>query len=1301
MIVHPVPRSLAKMLAEIGRKASEEIPVRTAIPTVSDVEGVCLFTVQEVYEAFESTDRRPELMNLFKGEGKHARLALIAYKYFNERVRGDESAKKKMRVQDAAEEDKASSSRGNERTPRGASDEAERETPPAKPAAPSENSGSLVSNHASSAQAETSDNEDSWAADPFESPRTQNVTGNGKPDAMLTEYFAAGSTPTFDEQPKDVDDLKGDCFQPLRLDAAKKDFDFHSCRVTTHDAYFDNSPAVHCRDKSGRLEFGLTNQGATCYLNSLIQTLVHLPMFKTGVYNMQGTDDPAEAGSKTSIPAALQQLFYALDTATAPVSTEELTTSLGWTAYDTATQQDIQEFLHILLDRLSENVKKSPVGSENFIETLFRGEIVYYTRCLDIDYKSLKTEHVYDVNLDVVNTGSIEAAFDKYVLETTLDGDNMYEVERPDGSKEMHPARRGCYFKSLPPVLVVLLKRFAFDFNRLQQVKVNDPFRFSRELDLSDYTTPPRSLSTPSEDGGNGDAAMRDDVYVLHSVMVHSGTSEGGHYVCYIQTDLEGTWLKFNDQRVTRVREAEAIDDNFGFFGRSSSAYLLTYVRRADAAAVLAPTPEPTMQAVRRRLASARALQDERARLQAERDQSVRVHLLPLAAGSTGAAAAAAAAAAPWLGALPAEPARLALGSLHPSVVLRKEQSTTELLAAAAAALGVPAARLEVWLVRGTRVAAAAIAPALPLAYAFDGGVVACPGGVDDVYCLAGELPAVDADNDRSSLGVVFVKTYTEPAAADSPAAAPGSLARCVGTAAVAGHLVCDFRTTSVVAALRSVFGPECPAGSFLSPPAVASGAAAAALQDSSFFLSEHPPRGKNKRGDSWDGMMQDLEEGGFRSLSGETCGKGGGGCEAKAVEAETPPIEGSLAGGPLGRAAVFLEGTGLWSVGDLTLTVAECVGDALDGACPVFVVQFCPREDDLRALCADSRAMLATAPCNSLDATEFEPAAAPGCWKRSNGPSVIDYYHSRAIDLVPITPADPTGNAGRKTTVRIRTVGTVSSVLQTVAAAVGVDPDYIRLNTCGLLGEACIATADYCAPVELHVPPSAPALYYQVLDAPRAELEGKIEMLVSVNECDQTAGAYHLAFDDSWVRAATIIETAQQKHIKACGENRDTLCDAPLEELFLIEDSSIGTTIVQEYGTALLSEWDTLQHFRLTHVPVLKDEYGDTVRDQQVTRVTRFIPKTTTPHGKGFLVRTCPTNTTDTVRERIIARLTPEEASAPNCGFPIYAAEGSTVRELLPGETLQEGFSKVRTTWSYAGQTIGLAVCTPQQPEH
>jgi Ubiquitin carboxyl-terminal hydrolase len=102
---------------------------------------------------------------------------------------------------------------------------------------------------------------------------------------------------------------------------------------------------------------GLKNQGATCYLNSLLQYLFHLGTFRRAVYQMP--TEKEKVGS--SIPLALQRLFYRLQFEKTAVGTKELTRSFGWTAYDSFTQHDVQELNRVLMDELETKMKVSVV----------------------------------------------------------------------------------------------------------------------------------------------------------------------------------------------------------------------------------------------------------------------------------------------------------------------------------------------------------------------------------------------------------------------------------------------------------------------------------------------------------------------------------------------------------------------------------------------------------------------------------------------------------------------------------------------------------------------------------------------------------------------------------------------------------------------------------------------------------------------------------------------------------------------------------------------------------------------------
>ncbi|KAG2262767.1 hypothetical protein Bca52824_069846, partial [Brassica carinata] len=99
---------------------------------------------------------------------------------------------------------------------------------------------------------------------------------------------------------------------------------------------------------------GLKNQGATCYMNSLLQTLYHIPYFRKAVYHMPTTENDAPTAS---IPLALQSLFYKLQYNDTSVATKELTKSFGWDTYDSFMQHDVQELNRVLSEKLEDKMK--------------------------------------------------------------------------------------------------------------------------------------------------------------------------------------------------------------------------------------------------------------------------------------------------------------------------------------------------------------------------------------------------------------------------------------------------------------------------------------------------------------------------------------------------------------------------------------------------------------------------------------------------------------------------------------------------------------------------------------------------------------------------------------------------------------------------------------------------------------------------------------------------------------------------------------------------------------------------------
>ncbi|GER31693.1 ubiquitin carboxyl-terminal hydrolase [Striga asiatica] len=218
---------------------------------------------------------------------------------------------------------------------------------------------------------------------------------------------------------------------------------------------------------------GLKNQGATCYMNSLLQTLYHIPYFRKVVYHMPTNVNDMPS---SSIPLALQSLFYKLQYSDSSVATKELTKSFGWDTYDAFLQHDVQELNRVLCEKLEEKMKRTVV--EGAIQQLFEGHHMNYIECINVEYKSSRKESFYDLQLDVKGCDDVYASFDKYIAVEHLDGDNKYHAEQYG----LQDAKKGVLFIDFPPVLQLHLKRFEYDFARDIMIK-------ERRLNLDSTTS--------------------------------------------------------------------------------------------------------------------------------------------------------------------------------------------------------------------------------------------------------------------------------------------------------------------------------------------------------------------------------------------------------------------------------------------------------------------------------------------------------------------------------------------------------------------------------------------------------------------------------------------------------------------------------------------------------------------------------------------------------------------------------------------------------------------------------------------
>ncbi|CAG9094237.1 unnamed protein product [Plutella xylostella] len=317
---------------------------------------------------------------------------------------------------------------------------------------------------------------------------------------------------------------------------------------------------------------GLKNQGATCYMNSLLQTLFFTNILRKAVYKMPTVGDD----SSRSVAFALQRVFYDLQFSEKPVATKKLTKSFGWETLDSFMQHDVQEFLRVLLDKLESKMKGTIV--EGTVPKLFGGKMTSFIKCKNVNCSSTRVETFYDIQLTVKGMKNIYESFNDYISTELLEGDNKYDA----GEHGLQDAEKGVRFDVFPPVLHLHLMRFQYDPQTDNSVKFNDKFEFFEEINLDPYL---QEAAVPAQSPAQ---------YTLHAVLVHSGDNHGGHYVVFINPRGDGKWCKFDDDVVSRCSAREAVEYNYGgqedaphLPRRATSAYMLIYIQTSQLKHVL------------------------------------------------------------------------------------------------------------------------------------------------------------------------------------------------------------------------------------------------------------------------------------------------------------------------------------------------------------------------------------------------------------------------------------------------------------------------------------------------------------------------------------------------------------------------------------------------------------------------------------------------------------------------------------------------------------------------------------------
>lgn len=324
---------------------------------------------------------------------------------------------------------------------------------------------------------------------------------------------------------------------------------------------------------------GLKNLGNTCFLNSCIQILKHIPELTT-LLRCSAQNNIIDNVILTEW-ISLEKDLWTDNTIVSPnrfVSKVQIVSKkksmdlfTGWA------QNDMPEFLLFIIECLHNSISrpvKISIHGQHQNDVDKKAIICYkmikeyceksYSEVLDIFYAvyiseiflldesqslSIKPEYYFILDLPIPiidRTIILTDCFDELTKKEILDGENSWYNE---DKKKYQSVNKKLSFWSLPKILVITFKRFSPCGTKKNEVYVEFPVI---QLNLSKYIT-----------GYNPEKY----IYNLFGVCNHFGGFEGGHYTSCAQS-LNKKWVHYNDSDCNIIHTKDVV---------SKFAYCLFY----------------------------------------------------------------------------------------------------------------------------------------------------------------------------------------------------------------------------------------------------------------------------------------------------------------------------------------------------------------------------------------------------------------------------------------------------------------------------------------------------------------------------------------------------------------------------------------------------------------------------------------------------------------------------------------------------------------------------------------------------
>lgn len=345
---------------------------------------------------------------------------------------------------------------------------------------------------------------------------------------------------------------------------------------------------------SMNIKCGLHNLGNTCYMNSVLQCLVHVEeLTRFFVSN----DFPREMKLVQEYKSLLKTMLRSSN-AVSPRSFKKLLGKLNdqFAGYE---QQDSAEFLHYLLDALHEELNKKKnrkphrplteaeeaerekmplrlssaiawemylTSNESIILNIFGGQYCSKLQCWSCHFTSttfipftMLTLPINEINAQS-NTVDVYDCLNRFTKPEKLIGENAWKCPK---CKEQKVSFKKMDITRFPRVLIIHLERFKYNMRKRGFEKDTQPVQFDDTLELGGYLVPVKDQNEANHLAKLSQSlhATSKLKYHLESVVDHVGTLNGGHY-----TSVVGGVSKYDDETRIPLRATPSYSNSYVAF---------------------------------------------------------------------------------------------------------------------------------------------------------------------------------------------------------------------------------------------------------------------------------------------------------------------------------------------------------------------------------------------------------------------------------------------------------------------------------------------------------------------------------------------------------------------------------------------------------------------------------------------------------------------------------------------------------------------------------------------------------------